>query len=88
MRTETVQGRTFQVDDSVFSKWETFELVNIVSDEGKTPFERVNAMFALVEAATSLEKADIIEMAGGEGAEINGVFAILGEVITKAAPKN
>lgn len=88
MRTEEVEGRTFSVDDSVFKKWESFELVTCVSDESKTPFERVNAMFALVELATDLKKQDVIDIAGGADAEIEQVFAILAQIVAKAAPKN
>lgn len=88
MHIENVQGREFEVNDGVFSKWETFELITLVSDESKTPFERVGAMFALVELSTSLKKADVIDLAGGEGAETSAVFSVLGEIIAKAAPKN
>ena len=88
MRVEEINGRMFNVDDAAFKSWAAFEHIAIFSDENKTPFERTNAMFALLEVATDLKKQDIIELAGGESASVQDVLDILAKAVAKAAPKN
>lgn len=83
-----VNGRTFDVDAKKFQSWAVFELIGAINDEGKTPYERTNAMFAIVETCTDLTKADVIEMAGGADADVKAVFDTLAAIIAEAAPKN
>lgn len=83
-----VNGREFSVDESKFRSWAVFDLMGVISNEDRTPYERVDCMFRLVETVTDLDKAAVIEIAGGENADVQAVFDALAAIIAEAAPKN
>ena len=83
-----VNGRDFDVDESVFKSWAVFDLIGVINDKAANPYERTNAMFKVVELSTGLGKDDVIEMSGGETAEVTAVFDTLTAIIQEAAPKN
>ena len=87
-RSEEVNGRKFQVDDSKYQSWAAFELIAKVSDESLKPFQRADAMFEFVELVANLKRQDVVEMAGGEEAPANTVLETLANIIAAASPKN
>lgn len=88
LRPAVIQGDTIGIDDAKAGTWKAFKLTGVISNPDNEPFQRLQAMFELIEYATDTDEDTIVDKLGGDEADPNAVMAYALEVISAIASKN
>lgn len=78
----------FAIDSKAASSWAAFKLLRVLNDEEASPISKTDAAISYAGLVAGLDEDAIVELAGGEDAQISDVVSIVAQIIAQASPKN
>lgn len=76
------------IDREAATSWRAFKLMRVLDDPEASSTRKMDAAIAYAGLVAHLDEDGIVEMAGGEDAQIEDVMAVVAGIISEAAPKN
>ena len=76
------------IDRDASTSWRAFKQLRVLNDPEADSMAKMDAAIAYAGLVAALDEDAIVEMAGGEGAQVADVMEVVTQIIAKAAPKN
>lgn len=78
----------YTIDREAASSWKAFKLLRVLNDGEATAIDKTDAAIAYAGLVAGLSEDEIVDMAGGEDAQIEAVVNVVAKIIAEASPKN
>ena len=83
-----INGHVVPIIDGMASTWRAFMCLKVVSDEAAAGVKKMDAAFEYARLVSGLDDDEIVEIAGGDMAQITDVIGVVTQIMTEASPKN
>lgn len=77
-----------QIDVEAAQSWRAFKLLRVLNDETAGGVDKMDAAIAYAGLVAHLTEDEIVDLAGGEDAQIAAVMDTVAQIIALASPKN
>lgn len=77
-----------EIDREAASSWAAFKHLRVLNDENAEVVDKMDAALAYAGLVAHLDEDGIVEMAGGQSAQISDVMQVVAAIIAEASPKN
>lgn len=78
----------YTIDREAASSWKAFKLLRVLNDAESSAIDKTDAAIAYAGLVAGLSEDEIVDMAGGEDAQIEAVVNVVAKIIAEASPKN
>lgn len=78
----------YTIDQEAASSWKAFKYLRVLNDEDSDGVAKMDAAIGYAGLVAHLDEDAIVELAGGEDAQISSVMDIVAQIIADASPKN
>lgn len=76
------------IDQEAATSWKAFKQLRVLNDEDADGMAKLDAAIEYAAIVAHLDEDGIVELAGGEDAQISEVMDVVAKIIAKATPKN
>lgn len=76
------------IDHEAASSWRAFKYLRVLNDEEADNLAKMDAAIAYAGLVAGIDEAAIVDLAGGEDAQISAVMETVAAIIAQASPKN
>lgn len=76
------------IDQEAASSWRAFKYLRVLNDEEADNLAKMDAAIAYAGLVAGIDEAAIVDLAGGEDAQIAAVMETVAAIIAQASPKN
>lgn len=76
------------IDREAASSWAAFKLLRVLNSEEADSIAKMDAAIAYAGLVAHLDEDGIVELAGGQDAQISQVMEVVAAIIAEASPKN
>ena len=87
-RSITVRGHELTVDTDYAESYAAFRILRKINDPDVSAFDKLDMTYELIERATGVDEAQVVEMAGGETIPAQEVMQFTVEILADKKAKN
>lgn len=77
-----------RIDQEAASSWRAFKYLRVLNDENADNLAKLDAAIAYAGLVAHIDEGTIVDIAGGEDAQISAVMETVAAIIAQASPKN
>lgn len=75
------------IDQEAATSWRAFKLLRVLNDEDADGMAKMDAAIGYAGLVAHLDEESMVELAGGEDAQVTDVMEVVAQIIAKATPK-
>jgi hypothetical protein len=77
-----------EIDQEAATSWRAFKYLRVLNGEDSDAVAKMDAAIGYAGLVAHMSEEDIVELAGGDDAQVADVMEIVTNIISKATPKN